>query len=95
MERNLLQFVSMARKVFDKAPVLHQQGRREFHYSNDYIHAPTMYNITAIKNRKLKFGVAVFGGVAVGIIVPMYAYCLQQNRAKGPQPEPEEEPEED
>lgn len=34
------------------------------------IHAPSMYNITAMKNRKLKFGLAVGGVVVGGCAIP-------------------------
>ena len=36
-----------------------------------YIHAPSMYNISAIKNRKLKFGLAVSACVGLGCGIPL------------------------
>ncbi|RMZ52987.1 hypothetical protein APUTEX25_001106 [Auxenochlorella protothecoides] len=37
----------------------------------DYVHAPSMYNLPAMKNRKLKFGLSVGGVVALGIALPV------------------------
>ncbi|CAI7832460.1 unnamed protein product [Closterium sp. NIES-54] len=48
-----------------------------------YLHAHHMYDIASIKNRKLKFGVAVFGSVAFGIAVPLIAVWHQQIKARG------------
>ena len=64
-------------------------GVRQFHatgakrYSDDYIHADHMYNITAMKNRKLKMGVGVFGSLAIGIMVPIWAVQFQMKKAGG------------
>jgi hypothetical protein len=52
-------------------------------YSNDYIHAETMYNLTAMKGRTIKFGALVWGGVSIGIVVPLIACHFQQQKAKG------------
>ncbi len=52
-------------------------------YDNDYIHAETMYNITTMTNRKAKFGTLVFGGVIVGIAIPLVACSFQQKKARG------------
>ncbi|CAI5534998.1 unnamed protein product [Closterium sp. NIES-64] len=48
-----------------------------------YLHAHHMYDIPSIKNRKLKFGVAVVGSVAFGIAVPLIAVWHQQIKARG------------
>lgn len=37
---------------------------------DDYVHAPNMYNITAMKSRKLKFGLGVAGVVGGGAAIP-------------------------
>lgn len=50
---------------------------------DDYIHAETMYNITAMTNRKVKFGALVWGGVSAGILIPLIACGHQQRKAKG------------
>lgn len=52
-------------------------------YSNDYIHAETMYNLTAMQGRTMKFGALVWGGVATGIFIPLIACNFQQRKAKG------------
>lgn len=50
---------------------------------DDYIHAPSMYNITAIKNRKIKFGAAVAGLVGLGAAIPWIAAQWQFKKARG------------
>lgn len=60
---------------------IHAPKTKQYEYSNDYIHAPTMYNLTQMKGRKLKFGILVFGGVAAGTLLPIFAVCFQQNKA--------------
>lgn len=52
-------------------------------YSPEYEHAETMYNLPAMKNRKMKFGIGVFGSVAMGAILPVVACNFQQRKAKG------------
>jgi hypothetical protein len=52
-------------------------------YGNDYIHAETMYNITTMTHRKAKFGTLVFGGIIVGIAIPLTACSFQQKKARG------------
>jgi hypothetical protein len=49
----------------------------------DYIHAPSMYNIPAMTNRKLKFGLGVSAVVLGGFAVPVIAASHQQRRAAG------------
>ena len=46
-----------------------------------YLHAPNMYNITAMKHRKLKFGAACLGIVGAGIGVPYLAVHWQISKA--------------
>jgi hypothetical protein len=64
-------------------------GIRQFHatgakrYSNDYIHAEHMYDITAMKNRKVKMAAGVFGSLAIGIMVPIWAVQYQLKKAGG------------
>lgn len=64
-------------------------GTRQFHatgakrYSNDYIHADHMYDITAMKNRKLKMAVGTFGALAIGIVVPIWAVQFQMKKQGG------------
>ncbi|KAL6772041.1 hypothetical protein ACKKBG_A28740 [Auxenochlorella protothecoides x Auxenochlorella symbiontica] len=53
------------------------------HHEPDYVHAPSMYNLPAMKNRKLKFGLSVGGVVALGIALPVIACQWQQIRARG------------
>ncbi|GJP84542.1 hypothetical protein CLOP_g14603 [Closterium sp. NIES-67] len=48
-----------------------------------YLHAYHMYDIPSIKNRKLKFGVAVVGSVTFAIAVPLIAVWHQQIKARG------------
>lgn len=38
-----------------------------------YVHADHMYNLQAMKYRKFKIGLGVFGSLAVGTLVPVYA----------------------
>jgi hypothetical protein len=64
-----------------KPRTFHASATKLLQYSNDYIHAPTMYDITKMKNRKLKFGLGVFGGVAFGTFVPIFAVFHQQHKA--------------
>ena len=52
-------------------------------YNNDYIHAETMYNLPAMQGRRAKFGALVWGGVMIGIFVPLIACAFQQKKAKG------------
>lgn len=40
------------------------------HVQDDYVHAPNMYNITTMKNRKLKFGLGVAAVVVGGSAIP-------------------------
>ncbi|CAM6105154.1 unnamed protein product [Calypogeia fissa] len=46
-------------------------------YSNDYLHATHMYNFTGMKNKRLKMGFMVFGSLALGAAVPIYATHFQ------------------
>lgn len=68
---------------------VHVGRKREVHttssrgYSNDYIHAETMYNLTAMTNRKMKFGALVWGGVFAGTVIPLIAVSFQQAKARG------------
>ena len=48
-----------------------------------YLHARTMYDITAMKHRKLKFGAACIGIVSAGLIVPYTAVHWQLTKAAG------------
>lgn len=49
----------------------------------DYIHAPSMYDIPSMTNRKLKFGLGVGAVVLGGFAVPAIAANHQQRRAAG------------
>ncbi|KAJ7561281.1 hypothetical protein O6H91_03G021700 [Diphasiastrum complanatum] len=49
-------------------------------YGADYLHAEHMYNIPAMSHRKLKFGLGVFGALAIGIGVPIFAVVFQQKK---------------
>lgn len=49
---------------------------------DDYIHAEHMYNLPAMKHRKLKMGIGVFGVLAIGTFVPIGAVIFQQRKAK-------------
>ncbi|XP_024380202.1 uncharacterized protein [Physcomitrium patens] len=53
------------------------------YYSNDYIHAESMYNLTAMSGRSVKFGALVWGGVLTGILVPLCACNFQQRKPRG------------
>eukprot|EP00244_Chara_vulgaris_P012928 TRINITY_DN705_c1_g1_i3.p2 TRINITY_DN705_c1_g1~~TRINITY_DN705_c1_g1_i3.p2 ORF type:complete len:105 (-),score=32.85 TRINITY_DN705_c1_g1_i3:67-345(-) len=48
-----------------------------------YLHADRMYDLPSMKNRKLKMGLLVFGGLGFGIAVPLFAVAVQQQKAKG------------
>lgn len=62
----------------------HLLRRPPFHSQEpDYIHAPSMYDIPSMTNRKLKFGLAVGGVVLGGFAVPAIAANHQQKRAAG------------
>lgn len=50
---------------------------------DDYIHAPQMYNITAMKGRKFKFALGVGGVVALGVSIPLIACQWQFIKARG------------
>ncbi|CAM6082778.1 unnamed protein product [Calypogeia fissa] len=46
-------------------------------YSNDYLHAPHMYNFTGMKNKRLKMGFMVFGSLAIGVNILYFWTWLQ------------------
>ncbi|KAL2653696.1 hypothetical protein R1flu_021824 [Riccia fluitans] len=52
-------------------------------YSNDYLHAPHMYDLLGMKQRKLKMGLLIFGGLAFGSAVPIIASQYQQKKQGG------------
>ncbi len=49
----------------------------------DYLHAEHMYNIPAMKNRKLKFGSAIVAVVGLGSAIPWIACEFQFMKARG------------
>jgi len=83
--------VSAVRRVVSKvaATTPAVSGTRQFHatgakrYSNDYIHAEHMYDITAMKNRKVKMALGVFGSLALGTFVPIWAVHFQMKKQGG------------
>ncbi|KAG0584893.1 hypothetical protein KC19_3G243300 [Ceratodon purpureus] len=87
--QNLLKIASRTKKIDHGIREFHTSKQNELHasknqmYSNDYIHAETMYNLTAMTGRNVKFGALVWGGVATGIFVPLIACSFQQRKAKG------------
>ncbi|GAQ90049.1 hypothetical protein KFL_005930060 [Klebsormidium nitens] len=52
-------------------------------HENDYMHAKHMYNITEMKNRKLKFGTAMVAFLTIGYGTPIVAVLWQQHKASG------------
>eukprot|EP00227_Mantoniella_beaufortii_P012570 CAMPEP_0197575038 /NCGR_PEP_ID=MMETSP1326-20131121/580_1 /TAXON_ID=1155430 /ORGANISM="Genus nov. species nov., Strain RCC2288" /LENGTH=96 /DNA_ID=CAMNT_0043137733 /DNA_START=51 /DNA_END=341 /DNA_ORIENTATION=- len=46
-----------------------------------YIHAPEMYDIGAMKYRKLTIGTAILSIVLIGGSIPVYAVHFQQTKA--------------
>jgi len=50
-----------------------------FPSQEDYIHAPSMYNLPSMKNRKLKFGLGVFTVVGLGVAIPLVSYLNNSN----------------
>ncbi|BBM99130.1 hypothetical protein MPTK1_1g18980 [Marchantia polymorpha subsp. ruderalis] len=52
-------------------------------YSNDYLHAPHMYDLPNMKQKSLKMGLLVFGGLALGTAVPIVACQYQQKKTGG------------
>ena len=72
------------RKLAAECPKL---ATRSFHASRsaaaDYEHAPKMYNLLEMKNRKLKFGVLAVGMIVGGFGIPTVAAVWQQKKASG------------
>lgn len=90
MERNILTFsfgmVGLGNRKF------HSSGPKQMAdhghsdgsiYSNDYIHAPHMYNFTGMKHKRSKMAVMVFGSLALGTCVPIYATHYQMAKSGG------------
>ncbi|GMH39974.1 hypothetical protein BSKO_07878 [Bryopsis sp. KO-2023] len=48
----------------------------------DYIHAPNMYNLEKMKNRKLFFGTAISGLVLGGCGIGWFAISFQQAKTR-------------
>jgi hypothetical protein len=48
-----------------------------------YEHAEHMYDVRSISNRGLKFGLGIFGGLALGSAIPVIAVKFQQAKAQG------------
>ena len=46
----------------------------------DYVHAPKMYTITKMKNRKLKFGLFIGCGGILGFGIPFWAVHYTQSK---------------
>jgi hypothetical protein len=42
-----------------------------------------MYDIGSMSNRGLKFGLGIFGGMALGSAIPVIAVKFQQKKAQG------------
>ncbi|KAG6547010.1 hypothetical protein Mapa_011627 [Marchantia paleacea] len=61
----------------------HEGGSSGEMYSNDYLHAPHMYDIPNMKQKSLKMGLLVFGGLALGTAVPIVACQYQQKKTGG------------
>eukprot|EP00850_Spirogloea_muscicola_P021002 SM000233S07973 [mRNA] locus=s233:60377:60979:- [translate_table: standard] len=61
---------------------LHGGAPRQSGYGGEpeYLHAYHMYDPQSMKNRKLKLGLFVFGGVAFGISVPIFAVVHAQSK---------------
>jgi hypothetical protein len=51
-------------------------------YENDaYVHAPHMYDFVNMKNKRVKMGFMVFGGLALGSFVPVFATHYQMKKS--------------
>mmetsp|Transcript_11055 Transcript_11055/g.30879 ORF Transcript_11055/g.30879 Transcript_11055/m.30879 type:complete len:85 (-) Transcript_11055:1540-1794(-) len=48
-----------------------------------YEHAEHMYDIGSMSNKGLKFGLGIFGGLALGCAIPVIAVKFQQKKAQG------------
>mmetsp|Transcript_7807 Transcript_7807/g.28316 ORF Transcript_7807/g.28316 Transcript_7807/m.28316 type:complete len:92 (-) Transcript_7807:153-428(-) len=46
----------------------------------DYVHAPKMYKIKQMPNRKLKFGLFIGGGAVLGFGIPFWAVNFTQKK---------------
>mmetsp|Transcript_41035 Transcript_41035/g.87242 ORF Transcript_41035/g.87242 Transcript_41035/m.87242 type:complete len:94 (-) Transcript_41035:115-396(-) len=46
----------------------------------DYVHAPKMYTIKKMKNRKLKFGAMIGGAAILGFGIPFWAVKFTQSK---------------
>merc|ERR1711981_1132047 len=46
----------------------------------DYVHAPKMYKIKEMPNRKLKFGLFLGGGAVLGFGIPFWAVNFAQSK---------------
>eukprot|EP00898_Chlorokybus_atmophyticus_P001436 jgi/Chlat1/2293/Chrsp17S02585 len=46
----------------------------------EYLHAPHMYSLDKMPNRKLKMAILVFGGMATGFGVPIAAVYYQLHK---------------
>lgn len=55
----------------------HGHSGGSLYSNNEYIHAPHMYDFTNMKNRRVKMGFMVFGSLAIGTTVPIYATHYQ------------------
>lgn len=67
-----------------------QRGTRALHAGSsaksggyDYEHAPHMYNLGAMKNRGLKFGLGITTCVVAGCAIPWVAVQWQFKKAQG------------
>jgi hypothetical protein len=49
-------------------------------HAPDYVHAPKMYKIQSIKNRKLKFGLFIGGGAVLGFGIPFAAVKFSNSK---------------
>jgi hypothetical protein len=66
--------------ILSASPLLNNRHTQQ---EPDYVHAPSMYNLPAMSNRKLKFGLGVTACVVGGFAVPAIAAAHQQKRAAG------------
>eukprot|EP00241_Pyramimonas_parkeae_P020822 CAMPEP_0114308816 /NCGR_PEP_ID=MMETSP0059-20121206/18288_1 /TAXON_ID=36894 /ORGANISM="Pyramimonas parkeae, Strain CCMP726" /LENGTH=87 /DNA_ID=CAMNT_0001432539 /DNA_START=85 /DNA_END=348 /DNA_ORIENTATION=- len=52
-------------------------------HEGPFVHAKHMYDLPNMPNRTLKWGLGIFGGVATGFGIPIFACWFQFTKAQG------------
>merc|ERR1712159_603076 len=90
--RNGADAMNAIKQLASKQGVLQSASRsltRSFHstkpafggdHAPDYVHAPKMYTIKKMPNRKLKFGAMIGGAAVLGFGIPFWAVKFTQSK---------------